>query len=108
MDRRLAVSLAALCLAALAGCSANPKPAYEAAAYEAPPTAAAPPPAPLDRSLFAPVGSSRLTEAEIGRILDAPIDLRLPSRVGVAALGAAFTPGAPETLDEGVAAARVL
>jgi hypothetical protein len=108
MDRRPV--LAALVLAAAAtGCASGPsKISPDTVAYEAPAPAPAPPPAPLDRSLFAPIGSSRLSEAEIGRILDAPIDMRLPSRVGVAALGAAFTPGAPATLEEGVAAARVL
>jgi len=103
---RLALTLAVL--SALTGCAAVSRPGKIslAAAQEVGP---APAPAPLDRSYFAQRGgSSGLPEAELARILDAPLEVKLPARVGVAALGQAFQPGAPARLDSGLVAARSL
>ncbi|MBI5544501.1 MAG: hypothetical protein HY901_11465 [Deltaproteobacteria bacterium] len=93
-------------LVAVSGCAASrgsSKPILLAAEETV-----APAPAPLDRSLFVPRGESGLSEADLARILDAPLDLKLPARVGVAALGQAFCPSAPTTLDAGIAATHAL
>lgn len=76
------------------------------AAYEAPPPAA--PPAALERSLFVPIGGARLTEDQIGHILDAPVELKLPARVGVVSLERGFSPGAPDRIGQGLPASRAL
>ena len=65
-------------------------------------------PAPLDRSLFAQRGGSGLSEADLAKILDAPLELKLPARVGVASLGRAFDAVPPESPDIGLAATRAL
>jgi hypothetical protein len=93
---------------ALTGCAAVSKPSRISltAVSDAGP---APAPVPLDRSYFAQHGgTSGLTESELARILDAPLDVKLPARVGVAALGQAFQPGAPQNLDSGLVATRSL
>lgn len=99
--RRTVIVLAVL--ASLSGCAAGRS--YSAAPVLEAPRAA---PAPLDRSLFAQRGSSGLTEEDLGRILDAPLGLRFPARVGVAALGQSFQPGAPTCIDVGLEASRAL
>jgi hypothetical protein len=66
------------------------------------------PPRPLERSLFASRGESGLTEADIGRILDSPLDMRTPARVGIAALGEAFQPISPSRLGAGLVATGAL
>lgn len=70
-----------VCLAlALAGCAGG-------AAYRSKPVAAAAvapaDEAPLDRSLFSKDPQGRLSEDDLQRILDSPIELDLPARVGV-------------------------
>ena len=100
-------TLLTLVLAALCGCAAT-RPVMSAARAELVSAAPVAAPAPLDRSLFAQRGESGLTEAEIGRILDAPSDIKLPAKVGVAALGAAFQPVPPASLDAGIAATQAL
>ncbi|HCF59006.1 MAG TPA: hypothetical protein DFS52_13570 [Myxococcales bacterium] len=102
MIRHLSIAaLALFATACAAGRSMAPHPSYE-------PTAEGAAPQPLDRSLFAPRGSSGLTEADIARILDAPIALELPARVGVAALAEPFQPHAPARIETGFAATRAL
>lgn len=91
----------ALALVALCSCAAARKSIVVSAA-EAP---AAPP---LEQSLFAQRGSSGLSEGEISRILDAPFEMKLPARVGLAALGQAFTPSPPRTPEAGIAATRAI
>ncbi|MGC4121819.1 MAG: hypothetical protein QM765_46025 [Myxococcales bacterium] len=94
---------------ALTGCAAVAKPSHIALTSAADMTAPTPAPAPLDRSYFAQHGgSSGLTEQELARILDAPLEVKLPARVGVAALGQAFQPGAPAQLDSGLVATKSL
>jgi hypothetical protein len=98
----------ALFLVLLSACAATTRTASPAsAAYEPSATAPTSPP-PLDRSLFGPRGSSSLSEADIARILDAPIELKLPARVGVAALAEPFEPRAPARVGAGLAATRAL
>lgn len=100
---RTALALAAL--AALAGCAAPSRSSRITLAAAVTDVTPAPAPAPLDKSLFEQRGgTSGLSEADLARILDAPLDLKIPARVGVAALGAAFQPGAPRTLDSGLVA----
>jgi hypothetical protein len=69
---------------------------------------AAPQAAPLDRSLFPARGSSGLSEADLGAILDAPLALRLPARVGVVALDVPFTAEPRRDLHGGVTPVRKL
>jgi hypothetical protein len=97
--------LCALALASLNACSAAR--ASAPADYAASVAESAPPPS-LDRSLFAQRGSSGLSEADLGRILDAPMELRLPARIGVAALAVPFQPLPPARLEGGVEASRAL
>jgi hypothetical protein len=99
--------LAALALL-FAACAHSPRPASRPAPATAVLADAPRPAAPLDRSLFAPRGGSGLTEADLARILDAPLALKFPARVGVVALGLAFTPMAPAALDAGLVATRAL
>jgi hypothetical protein len=96
-----------LLLASLCSCAAASR-SIVVSPMEAVAPAAAPSPAPLDRSLFAPRGGSGLSEEELARILDAPLGLKLPARVGVASLGRAFEPCPPQTPDAGLAAVRAL
>jgi rhombotail lipoprotein len=71
--------------AALAGCGMQKGPM---APEQAP--AAAPAPPVLTRSLYAKDASGSLTESDLGRILEAPIDLAFPARVGVVPLSGPF------------------
>jgi len=87
----------------LAACSAT-KAVRAPAVYEASWEAS---PAPLKQSLFAKDVPPNLTEEGIGRILDAPVELQLPARVGVAMLGRAFSPESA-ALGTGLAAGREL
>lgn len=93
---------AALVLALVALCSCAARKSIVVSAAEAP---AGPP---LERSLFAQRGSSGLSEEEIARILDAPLELKLPARVGLAVLGQPFTPSSPHTPEAGLAASRAI
>ena len=96
-----------LCLALLCSCAAAGR-SIVVSPLEVVAPAAAVAPAPLDHSLFAPRGGSGLTEADLAKILDAPLPMKLPARVGVAVLGRAFEPVAPQSPDVGLAAARAL
>ena len=72
-------ALLVVCLAATA-CGAQ---AHYTSARVAAPTADAPAPPPLERSLFARDPNGALTEDALQQILAAPIELDLPARVGV-------------------------
>lgn len=103
------LALIAVAAFVLSGCAAAAKPSRISLVSAAEMSTPAPIPAPLDRSYFAQHGgTSGMTEAELARILDAPLDVKLPARVGVAALGEAFQPGAPKHLDSGLVASRSL
>lgn len=108
-DSMARLALIAVAALVLSGCAAAAKPSRISLVSAAEMTTPAPIPAPLDRSYFAQHGgTSGMTEAELARILDAPLDVKLPARVGVAALGEAFQPGAPRHLDSGLVASRSL
>lgn len=71
-------------LALTQGCAAAGRYApARTAADEATPGPAAPAPAPLQRSIFAREAGGQLTEDALQKILDAPLELALPARVGV-------------------------
>jgi len=71
-----------VCLAlVIVGCAAGPN--MKSARVAAEPTAAAAVPPPLDRSVFDKNPGGQLTEENLQRILASPIELALPSRVGV-------------------------
>src|SRR5437762_3264764 len=75
--------LASLCTVALvaisSGCAMG-----GAAKYTSAPTAAAPiAPPPLNHSVFSKDPEGALTEDQIQTILDSPIELELPARIGV-------------------------
>ena len=76
-----AAALLALCLL-VSACGARPQYA-SARMADAPAMAGAPPPPPLERSLFARDPQGALTEDALQQILAAPIELDLPARVGV-------------------------
>jgi hypothetical protein len=78
-------ALLVVCLAFAAGCAASHK-TMASARMEPAPAAAQPnqpPPPPLERSVFARDPHGALTEDGLQKILAAPIELELPSRVGV-------------------------
>ena len=73
-------------VALLSGCAAAP-----AHVAEAPPAPAqAPAPAPLARSFYAKDASGSLTEGDLQHVLESPIDLQFPARVGVVPLEQPF------------------
>jgi rhombotail lipoprotein len=76
-------------LALLSGCAMASAP--HAAAPEMAVAAAAPPPV-LTRSLFAKDSSGSLSETDIQRVLETPIDLQFPARIGVVPLAEPFDP----------------
>jgi hypothetical protein len=81
----LVVCLAIAGVAVLAGCGAS-RGMYASKAMAAPamaPAAEAAPPPPLERSLFARNPDGTLSEDHLQEILDSPIELDLPARVGV-------------------------
>ena len=83
---RLLLLLASLALSTvLAGCGAKMKMASSAmpSAAGAPSMAAPAAPPPLDRSVFARDPSGQLSEEMLQKILGSPIELDLPSRVGI-------------------------
>lgn len=73
-------------VALVAGCAAAPHQAMEPSA----PAQAAPAPRPLSRSYFTKDASGALTEGEMQHVLETPIDLQFPARVGVVPLAEAF------------------
>ena len=86
---RLSRLLAALpTLAILAGCGAAP---HEPMAPSAPMAEPAPRPV-LARSLYSKDGSGALSEGDLQHVLESPIDLQFPARVGVVPLAQPFDP----------------
>jgi rhombotail lipoprotein len=80
-------------LALCAGCGAGPNHAPRAPEPSA--AAAAPAPAVLQRSLFTKDAVGALTEADLQKVLEAPVDLQFPARVGVVPLAHPFDPAGP-------------
>ena len=77
---RRSLPLLALTLVVLTGCGAR---AMHLASRPMSPAEAMPAPTPLDRSVFARDPAGQLTEEALQKILAAPIELDLPTRVGV-------------------------
>lgn len=85
---KLRTAFLALFLAASTqGCSKHSVPA------QSPAQAAPAKPQVLERSLFSKDSRGSLTEADLQKVLEAPIDLQFPARVGVVPLAQAFEPG---------------
>lgn len=90
MRRTLSSFLATLpLLTPIAGCAAGSAPMAAVAPAQAS-AAQAPAPAPLARSYFAKDTSGALTENDLQHVLEAPIDLQFPARVGVVPLARPF------------------
>lgn len=95
MKIRTVLAFAALA-STLFGCAAMEPHAPSVAPQVA--AAPAPMPAPINRSLFAKDSSGALSEGDIQKILEAPLDLELPARVGVVPLAKPFDPEGSVTL----------
>jgi rhombotail lipoprotein len=101
MSPRYAI-LAGVLWSLSAGCAAMPEAA-------APATMAAEPAAPaLTRSLYAKDASGALTEDDLQKILESPIDLQFPARVGVVPLARPFAPEEPVEIQTRSVAAQSL
>lgn len=108
MKIRSALALAALASSTLFGCAAAPSaPVAPSVAMDAP-AAAAPMPPPINRSLFAKDSSGAVSEGDLQKILEAPLDLELPARVGVVPLAKPFDPEGAVTLATRANASRDL
>lgn len=107
MNLRIALTIAALS-SALTGCAASQH--AEALAPAAPHMDAPVPatPRPINKSLFAKDSNGSLSEADLQKILEAPLDLELPARVGVVPLAAPFDPGGTVTIATRATASRDL
>ncbi len=94
MNPTIATLASALSLLALTpGCGAAPSHGHPARAAEVAAAPAAPPV--LSRSLFARDPSGALSEADLQKVLEAPVDLQFPARVGVVPLARPFDPSGP-------------
>jgi rhombotail lipoprotein len=106
MKTRLALAFAAVS-SLLLGCgAAPPSPGMAPEARIA--VAAAPMPAPIASSMFSKDSSGSLSENDLQKILEAPLDLELPARVGVVPLAAPFEPQGKVTLAIRATASRDL
>ena len=106
MKIQSAYVLAAAASTLVLGCGAAPPMADSAPM--APPAMAAPAPAPIARSLFAKDTSGSLSENDLQKILEAPLDLEFPARVGVVPLAAPFEPAGTVTIATRATASRDL
>jgi rhombotail lipoprotein len=99
-----------LSLAALLPLAFNLAACGAAAPAEAPRSAVAAAAAPqvLGRSLFAKDASGSLTEDQLQHVLESPIDLQLPARVGVVPLAEPFEPKEPASISTRAIASRDL
>lgn len=97
----LATALSSLSL--LAGCAAGPHMGPDAPSMQ---VAAAPAPAVLTQSLYSKDSSGSLNENDLQRVLESPIDLQFPARIGVVPLGQAFNPGSDVSLSVRSVASR--
>ncbi len=99
--------LAAFVSAAVLGCGAAP-PMAEAPPPQQAQAGAAPMPAPIDHSMFSKDTSGSLSENDLQKILEAPLDLEFPARVGVVPLATPFDPGGAVTIATRATASRDL
>ena len=65
-------------------------------------------PAPITHSMFSKDTSGSLSEGDLQKILEAPLDLELPARVGVVPLAQPFDPGGSVTIATRATASRDL
>lgn len=106
MKPSLSHIVSALPLFALAaGCGAAPSHAARSADSARAPAAA---PTVLSRSLFAKDTSGALSENDLQNVLETPVDLQFPARVGVVPLAHPFDPSGPVTVATRSIAARSL
>lgn len=102
----IALSLLSLAFGANMGCGGA---AHDMATPAAPMAMAeAPKPAVLTQSLFAKDSSGSLSEGDLQRVLESPIDLQFPARVGVVPLAQPFDPGQPVSIATRSVASRDL
>ena len=107
MKTRTAIAFAATVSSLLLGCGAAP-PSAEMPSAPMAAVAAAPMPAPIASSMFSKDSSGSLSENDLQKILEAPLDLELPARVGVVPLAAPFDPQGKVTLAIRATASRDL
>lgn len=107
MLHRNVLILAAIASSVLLGCGAA-SPGMEPAAPSQAQAAAAPMPAPIDHSMFSKDSSGSLSEGDLQKILEAPLDLEFPARVGVVPLAKPFDPGGEVTIATRSTASRDL
>jgi rhombotail lipoprotein len=88
------LALLPLCALLTAGCAVSRS---MPVAAEAPAAMAAPPPV-LTRSLFSKDSSGSLAEDDLQKVLETPIDLQFPARVGVVPLAEPFNPQGPVSI----------
>ncbi|MFO0586696.1 MAG: hypothetical protein U0441_04125 [Polyangiaceae bacterium] len=106
MKLRDAFFFAAFASSALLGCAASPS--MDAVAPAQPQAAAAPMPAPIDHSMFSKDSSGSLSEGDLQKILEAPLDLEFPARVGVVPLAKPFDASGEVTIATRATASRDL
>jgi rhombotail lipoprotein len=105
MKIRTALTIAAISSTVL-GCAASASPGAAMAPEQ--PQAAAPMPAPIDHSLFSKDTSGSLSESDLQKILEAPLDLEFPARIGVVPLATPFDPAGTVALATRATASRDL
>src|SRR5262245_28012956 len=96
---KFALATTSILAAHSVGCGANGSAMREAQAPSVPAAQAQAPAPALDRSLFSQ-STGTLSETDLQRVLDARMDLKFPTRLGVVALAQAFDPEAPATVAE--------
>lgn len=107
MKLRDAFFFAAFASSTLLGCAASPS--MDAVAPAQPQAAgAAPMPAPIDHSMFSKDTSGSLSEGDLQKILEAPLDLEFPARVGVVPLAKPFDASGEVTIATRATASRDL
>lgn len=107
MKTRFAFAFAAAISSALLGCGAAP-PSAAMPQEQTVAVAAAPMPAPIASSMFSKDSTGSLSENDLQKILEAPLDLELPARVGVVPLATPFNPNGPVSLAIRATASRDL
>jgi len=106
MNLRNTLFLAAALSSTVLGCAAMPQ--AEAPSMPVAQAGPAPMPAPIDHSMFSKDSSGSLSEGDLQKILEAPLDLELPARVGVVPLATPFDPGGTVTIATRATASRDL
>lgn len=107
MKTRSTFALSALACSLLIGCGGAP-PAAETPMQHPAAVAAEPMPAPIASSMFSKDSTGSLSENDLQKILEAPLDLELPARVGVVPLATPFNPNGPVSLAIRATASRDL